>query len=130
MLYSSGDLLQKHFCIKGLAEVSHASLSYGRLACLRVVVRSDDQDRQVIPQFPKPRKQFQPAHSAQMDVEDQTLWGARKPGVEKLGRRSIREDSQISGLQEARQRSPDRCIVVNDGHEGWGHESPPQKDKQ
>ena len=68
-------------------------------------------------QFPKPRKKLQPAHSAQMDVEDQALRGAREPGVEKLDRRGIREDSEISGLQEARQRSPDGGIVINNRHE-------------
>jgi len=52
-----------------------------------------------------------------MDVEDQALRGAPDPVVEELGGRSVREDAEMSGLQEARQRSPDGCIVINNRHE-------------
>jgi hypothetical protein len=52
-----------------------------------------------------------------MNVEDQTLRVAGDPGFEELGRRGIREDSEISGLQEARQCPPDGGIIINDRHE-------------
>lgn len=78
-------------------------------------------DRQAMPRLPKPRRQLQPGHAPQANVEVHAVRGVREPGVEKLGCRGIREDAEICGLKEAHQRAPDGGIVINDRHEVRGH---------
>jgi hypothetical protein len=88
------------------------------------------EDRQAMPRLPKPRRQLQPGHAPQVNVEIHAVRGAREPGVEKLGRRGIREDAEICRLKEAHQRSPDGGIVINDHHKVWGHGTLLQLDKK
>ena len=111
------DRAEQLLLVHGLPQMPGRPGPFDALAGRRIVLGRDEEDGDAYPVSRQAFLKIEPAHSVQMDVEEEAGRSTTAQRVEELVGRCEGLDGVATRLDQAMERPTDRGVVVHDGND-------------